>query len=355
LISYDIVEHGQPLQKAIRHTPEPGPGEVLMQITHAGVCHSDLHIWEGYFDLGGGKRSYVKDRGVKLPFTMGHEPLGVVAKLGAGVSGVTVGSKYLVYPWIGCGKCSACESGHDNYCVTAPRFIGAIKSGAYASHLLVPDSKYLIDVTGIDDGFAATLACSGVTAYSAIAKLPAVTDRDHVAVVGCGGLGLVCISLLRAKGVKNIVACDVDETKLAAARAQGATWTVNTRDADAAAKLAAAVSGSLVGAIDFVGRPETAQLAMGALRKGGRAILVGLHGGEISIPLPPIAQRAIGLVGSYVGTLGELRELVALVRTANLKPLPVQLRPSAEVNQILDDLKAGSVLGRVVMQMETAA
>ncbi|WP_317923777.1 alcohol dehydrogenase catalytic domain-containing protein, partial [Cupriavidus sp. TA19] len=216
MISYDIIEHGEPLQKVLRRTPEPGPGEILMRITHSGVCHSDVHIWDGYFDLGADKRSYVKDRGCVPPFTLGHEPLGIVQKVGEGVNDVSAGHTYLVYPWIGCGRCAVCESGQENFCVTAPQFIGAFRSGAYASHLLVPDAKYLVDVSGIDEGFAATLACSGLTAYSASAKLPALSTRDYVAVVGCGGLGLVCISILRAKGVRNIVACDIDDAKLAA-------------------------------------------------------------------------------------------------------------------------------------------
>src|SRR5881227_3429201 len=134
MISYQIIEHGRPLQKVLAETPKPQGSEVLMRVTRAGVCHSDLHIWEGYFDLGGDKR--------------------------------------LVYPWIGCGKCAVCKSGQDNYCVSGTRFLGVNRPGAYATHVLVPDAKYLIDTAGIDDAFASTLACSAITAYSGIAKLP---------------------------------------------------------------------------------------------------------------------------------------------------------------------------------------
>jgi D-arabinose 1-dehydrogenase-like Zn-dependent alcohol dehydrogenase len=348
MISYQIIEHGKPLQKVLAATPQPKGSEVLVRVTRSGVCHSDLHIWEGYFDLGGGKRFYVKERGCIPPFTLGHEPLGIVEALGPKAKGVKVGQKRLVHPWIGCGKCAVCKAGQDNYCVSGSRILGVNRAGAYATHVLVPDPKYLIDIGGIDESFAATLACSGLTAYSAAAKLPPLAKGDRVAVIGCGGVGLAGVSVLRARGLKNIVACDIDEAKLTTARRLGANETLNTRSADAAQKLA-----GIAGAIDFVGMPATAALGIAALRKGGRYVLVGLHGGELVHPLPPIAQRAIGIVGSYVGNLQELKEVVALAKKKKLKPLPVETRPATEANAALEDLKAGRVAGRVVLDFET--
>jgi D-arabinose 1-dehydrogenase-like Zn-dependent alcohol dehydrogenase len=214
----------------------------------------------------------------------------------------------------------------------------------------VPDAKYLVDASGIDEAFAATLACPGVTAYSASAKLPVMAPSDRVAVIGCGGVGMAGIAVLRAKGVKNIVACDIDDAKLATAAELGAKLTVNTKEADAAQKLA-----GLAGVIDFVGNPATAALGIAALRKGGRYVLVGLHGGELVHALPPIAQRAIGIVGSYVGNLQELKEVVALAKKGKLKPMPVETRPAQEVNGALEDLHAGRVVGRVVLDFERLA
>jgi D-arabinose 1-dehydrogenase-like Zn-dependent alcohol dehydrogenase len=349
MISYQIIEHGKPLQKIISDKPEPKGGEVLVRITRSGVCHSDLHIWDGYFDLGGGKRFYVKERGCIPPFTLGHEPFGIVEAVGKKVKGVKVGQKRLIYPWIGCGKCAVCKADNDNYCVSGSRFLGVNRPGAYATHVLVPDAKYLIDTAGIDDSFAATLACSAVTVYSAINKLPKLGPKDAVAVLGCGGLGLIAISVLRAKGVKNIIGCDIDDGKLAAAMKQGAKTAVNTRAADAAQKLA-----GVAAAIDLVGAPATASLGIGALRKGGRYVICGLFGGELTHPLPPIAQRAIGIVGSYVGNLQELREVVALAKKKKLKKMPLATRPASEINAILEDLKAARVLGRVVLDFEAA-
>jgi len=269
--------------------------------------------------------------------------------MGSRAKGVKVGQKKLVFPWIGCGKCAVCKAGQDNYCVSGSRIFGVNRAGAYSTHILVPDPKYLVDASGIDDAFAATLACSGVTAYSASSKLPALAAGDRVAVIGCGGVGLACVAVLRARGVKHIVACDIDPAKLATAQRLGAKETVDTRTPDSARKLQ-----GIAAAIDFVGMPATAALGIAGLRKGGRYILVGLHGGELVHPLPPIAQRAIGIVGSYVGNLQELKEVVALAKKKKLKPLPVETRPAAKANEALEDLKAGRVPGRIVLDFETA-
>ena len=347
MISYQIIEHGKPLQKVLADTPKPQGGEVLVRITRSGVCHSDLHIWEGYFDLGGGKRFYVKERGCVPPFTPGHEPLGIVEAVGPKAPKSLVGKKRLVHPWIGCGKCAICKAGNDNYCVSGRRIPGVTRPGAYATHVLVPDAKYLVDSSGIEDSFAATLACSGVTAYSAAAKLPTLAPADRVAVIGCGGVGMAGIAVLRAKGARNIVACDIDSEKLRMAIKLGARETVNTREPDAAQKLQ-----GIAGAIDFVGMPATAALGIGALRNGGRYVVVGLYGGELVHPLPPIAQRAIGIQGSYVGSLQELKAVVALAKKGKLKPMPVETRPAEQANQSLEDLKGGRVVGRVVLDFE---
>jgi D-arabinose 1-dehydrogenase-like Zn-dependent alcohol dehydrogenase len=354
VISYEVVEHGKPLQRVMKETPQPQGSEVLVRVTRSGVCHSDLHIWDGYFDLGGGRKFYVKDRGCVPPFTLGHEPFGVVEAVGPDAKWVAVGQKKLVYPWIGCGKCAMCAAEQDNYCL-AQRFLGVFRPGSYATHLLVPDPKYLIAADGIDESFAATLACSGLTVYSAIRKLAAPGPRDWVVVLGCGGLGLIALSTLRALGIERVIACDVDDGKFAAARALGAAATVNSRDAAAAAAQIQQISGGAVsGALDFVGMPATFNLGTAVLAKGGRYVLCGLFGGEVTVSLPPIAQRAIAIMGSYVGNLQEMREVVALAQSGKLAPTPVETRPATEVNRTLQELQAGRILGRVVLDLEQA-
>ncbi|MBU9475446.1 alcohol dehydrogenase [Burkholderia multivorans] len=358
MFSYDVIEHGKPLQVKLRETPVPKGREVLIRITHAGLCHSDIHLWEGYFDMGGGKKAMLSERGLRPPLTLGHEPLGTIVACGEDVIESAVGRKKLVFPWIGCGTCRACEIGRANLCVK-PRNIGIATPGAFASHLLVPDEKYLVDVDGLDDAFAATLACSGLTSYAAVARLPQPHAGDWVAVIGCGGVGMSAISILRARGVENVIACDVDEAKLAAARELGATKTLRSNHDEAGAELFASTEGRLAGAIDFVGMPGTFALANTALCKGGMYVIVGLHGGELSIPMPPIAQRSLAIVGSFVGTLADLKETVRLAKSGQLLSPPLCTRRANEINDAFDDLSSGRVLGRTVLDFsgleETAA
>jgi len=216
----------------------------------------------------------------------------------------------------------------------------------------VPHPKYLIDAGGIDDSFAATLACSAVTAYSAARKIPALGSRDWVAAIGCGGVGLAGISVLRARGVRNVIACDIDPAKLAAASKLGARKTLDTRAPDSVRQLQTLAGGSLACAIDFVGMPATAALGMSAVKKGGRYVICGLMGGELVYPLPNLVQRALTVVGSHVGNLRELKEVVALAKKGKLKPAPVETRPAGEASRALEDLKAGRVLGRIVLDFE---
>ena len=183
--------------------------------------------------------------------------------------------------------------GQDNYCVSGARYLGITRNGAYGTHVLVPHPRYLVDTGDLDPSFASTLSCSALTVFSAVAKLSAAGSKDWVAVVGCGGLGLVAFSILKAKGIENLIACDIDDAKLDAATRLGARKTLNTRDATASASLQTATDGNLAGTLDFVGMPSTAALALGALQKGGQYVLCGLYGGELRHPLPPIAQRAI--------------------------------------------------------------
>ena len=157
--SYDVTEWGKPLQMRVRETPAPKGREVLLKLTHCGVCHSDVHVRDGYFDMGGGRKLSLAERGLALPVTMGHEPLGTVAAIGDKVSGVKPGENYLVNPWIGCGACRLCLAGRDNLCQNM-RALGIGAPGGFATHLLVPDAKYLVDIQGLDPAKAAPLARS---------------------------------------------------------------------------------------------------------------------------------------------------------------------------------------------------
>lgn len=353
MLSYDVTEWGKPLQPATRETPRPTGTEVLLKLKYCGVCHSDVHIRDGYFDLGGGKRLHMSERGMQPPVTLGHEPFGTVIASGPDARGAIeapLGVDRLIFPWTGCGACVRCQEGSDNYCM-APNMIGIQRPGGYADHLLVPHPRYLIDADGVDPVWAATLSCSGLSTYSAVSKLETIPADEWVAVMGAGGLGLSAIGMLRALGHERIVSIDIDAAKLPLAEAAGAAAVLNSRDTKAAQRLKQLTGGALYGAVDFVGASETANLALSALRKGGKLILVGLFGGEIALSIAGTILRAITVQGSHVGSVAELKEVVALARDGKIKPIPIETRPLAEVSRTLDELKAGSVIGRVVAQV----
>lgn len=350
MLSYDVIEWGKPLQPREHATPTPAGTEVLLKLKLCGVCHSDVHIRDGYFDMGGGKRFNMGDRGMKPPITLGHEPFGTVIAAGPDARDVPLGEDRLVCPWIGCGNCARCAEGQDNHCMS-PRWAGVQAPGGYADHLLIPHPRYLVDSSGIDPAWAATLACSGLTTYSAVSALKPIPPDEWVAVLGAGGLGLMAIGMLRAIGHERIVSVDIDPAKFAAAKQEGAAATLNASEPDAAKNLQKIAGGLLFGAVDLVNNTATATLALSGIRKGGRVILVGLYGGEIPMSLVSVVQRALTIRGSSVGTVAELKQVIELARNGKLRQIPIEKRPLSEVSRTLDELKAGKIIGRVVAEI----
>ena len=346
--SYDVCECGAPLRLMQRPTPKPAGTEILLKVIAAGVCHSDLHIWDGYYDLGGGKRLQLSDRGVKLPLTMGHENVGEVVAVGPDAVGVKIGDRRLVHPWLGCGECAVCRRGDEQLCRT-PFSIGVFRSGGYADHLLVPHPRYLFDIGGIAPEKAAPLACSGITTYGALKKVGPLLQEEPVVIIGAGGLGLMCLALHREMGGKAAIVVDIDPVKREAARRAGAQAVIDGNAADAAKEIIEATKGGAWAVIDLVGASRTVQLGVDSLVKGGKVIVVGLFGGDITVPTPSLPLRAMTIQGSYVGSLTEMAELLDLVRRKGAPDLPVATRPLAAVNDALNDLKAGKVIGRVVL------
>jgi alcohol dehydrogenase, propanol-preferring len=350
--AWAIVENEAPLQEIELPTPEPQDTEVLLETTHCGVCHSDIHIWEGRYDLGGGKVMNLKDRGVTLPLAMGHEIVGRVVKLGPDAIGVKPGDIRIVYPWVGCGTCAACLAEEDNMCAT-PRSIGVFQHGGYGTHVLAPHPRHLVDPGTLDPAFAALLACSGITVYSAIGKVMPLPPDEPVVLVGAGGLGLQAIAVLRALGHRAIVSVDISAEKRAAAERAGASRTVDGGAPDARKALIAACGGQPGVIIDLVNGTATARLAFDVLRKGGRLVQVVLFGGELRVPLPMMPLRALTIQGSYVGNPKELRELVALAQGGGLEAVPVATVPQSQAYEALMRLRDGGVTGRLVLRAET--
>jgi alcohol dehydrogenase, propanol-preferring len=349
--AWAVVENGAPLRELEFPTPDPQGTQVLVEVTHCGVCHSDLHIWEGYYELGGGKRLSLADRGVVLPLAMGHEVVGRVVKLGPDAKGVSIGDLRIVYPWVGCGTCDRCLGEEDNMCLT-PRSIGVYQNGGYGTHVLAPHPRHLIDLGSLDPAVAATYACSGITVYSAIKKVMPLHSDEPLVIVGAGGLGLNAIAILRALGHRNIVAIDVSAEKRTAALAAGATKAVDASNGGVTQRIMEACGGPVRAAIDLVSSSVSARFAFDALRKGGKLVQVGLFGGELSLPLPIMAIRALTVQGSYVGSPSELRELVQLAQRGSLSPLPITIVPQSQANDALMRLRSGLVTGRVVLRAE---
>ena len=346
--SYDVCECGAPLRLMERPTPKPAGTEILLKVIAAGVCHSDLHIWDGYYDLGGGKRLKLSDRGVKLPLTMGHENVGEVVAVGPDAVGVKIGDRRLVHPWLGCGECAVCRRGDEQLCRTASS-IGVFRSGGYADHLLVPHPRYLFDIGGIAPEKAAPLACSGITTYGALKKVGPLLQEEPVVIIGAGGLGLMCLALHRAMGGKGAIVVDIDPVKREAARKAGAQAVIDGNAPDAAKQIIEATKGGAWAVIDLVGASRTVQLGVDSIIKGGKVIVVGLFGGDITVPTPSFPLRAMTIQGSYVGSLPEMAELLDLVRRKGAPDLPISTRPLAAVNEALNELKAGKVVGRLVL------
>jgi D-arabinose 1-dehydrogenase-like Zn-dependent alcohol dehydrogenase len=344
MISYQTAAPGAPLQPVESSTPVPQGSEVLVKMVACGVCHSDIHLHDGEFNLGNDKKLEVGRPGAVL----GHEIFGEVVALGPQAQGVKVGDRRVVFPWIGCGECPSCRRGEEHLC-TPGRGLGTVMPGGFADHVMVPHPRYLFDKGDVSDSLASTYACSGLTAYSALKKVGALTEGDEVVLIGAGGVGMMALQIALAQGIQPIVV-DIDESKLAAAKELGAKAVFNSGDKASIKAIKQLSNGGAYVAIDFVGAEASVNFGLGCLRKGGKIIIVGLYGGALNIPLPFIPMNARIIQGTFVGSLQEMGELMELVRAGKIAPIRIEERPLDQVSQALADLKAGKVQGRVVLR-----
>lgn len=345
----ELAAFGAPLVRRESTLPDPTGTEVIVRVTRCGMCHTDLHLRHGYYELGGGRRWQFADRGLAPPITFGHEIHGEIVAVGP--RGEGLGRRGVVFPWIGCGACALCRRGEEHMCAQS-RFLGLRHPGGYADHLLLPHGRYVLESDPVAPEQAATLACAGLTAYSALKKVEGSVP-GWLGIIGAGGIGLAAISLARTLGHSTIVAFEPNAERRAAALGCGAMHAIDPRDAAAVRALPALLGGAAGAMVDFVGRPETFTLGTDGLQRGGRYVIVGLFGGEATVPLPMLALRAISIAGSAVGSFAEMQEVVALARRGVLPPLPVTVRPIAEADAALDALEAGRVVGRVVLSHES--
>jgi D-arabinose 1-dehydrogenase-like Zn-dependent alcohol dehydrogenase len=339
-----MTAFGAPLTPMDLDAKKPGPGEALVRVTRAGLCHSDLHIHDGYFDFGELKQPVA----IEMPAVLGHEIEGEVAELGEGVNAPAVGTRVAVYPWLGCNQCDTCKGGDQQLCIALPRrALGVAQWGGMAEFVHVPFADALIPIGELAPGLGALAMCSGLTAYSALKKIAATPTDQPVLLIGMGGVGLQAMALAKNVLPNKIIAADIDPAKREAALRYGAVDAIEPTPA--AWKAVAAQHGGAGAAIDFVGAPATFGFGTAALRRGGKYIIVGLFGGATTLPLASLPLRPISIIGSYVGRLDEARELITLLRQGAAPAPPMQERPLDQANSAIDDLRAGKVLGRVVL------
>jgi propanol-preferring alcohol dehydrogenase len=349
-----IVKPKEPLQIQELDTPKPKGSQVLVRIESSGVCHSDIHLWEGGYEGAGGQLLKVTERGVKFPITPGHEIAGIIDSMGEEVKDkFNKDDKVIVYPWIGEGLCPACRTGNENLC-DKPQSLGIYSNGGYADHVLVPSFRYLVkidDRLGVDE--AATLSCSALTAYTAV-KNAALRPADNLVIVGAGGVGLMGIQLAKEISGARVIVVDIDDDKLKVAKDNGADETVNSKKegAEGAAKMIKDLTDNL-GAdsvIDFVNATKTVESDMQFLRRRAKLVLVGLFGGELKLGLVTMPTRAYKLIGSYTGNLADMVELVSLAKRGVIKPVISERFKLEQATEALSKLKDGKITGRGIIK-----
>jgi D-arabinose 1-dehydrogenase-like Zn-dependent alcohol dehydrogenase len=343
--AFQVVENGKPLVEVELETPTPTGQEILLNTISCGVCHSDIHIHDGYFDLGGGAKLPTP---LMEPLTMGHEIFGEVIAVGEKVSNIKVGEKYVAYPWIGCGDCELCNVDKTQYCMNNTN-IGVNVGGGYGDHVLVPGEQYLFDAGDTPDNLAGSYACRGLTAFSALKKAEPFPQDNSLVIISAGGLGLLALKIAIAKYGINPIVIDIDDDKLKVAKELGASAVINSSSDGAAGKIFELTGGGAKSIVDFVGAEATANLGYQCLTRGGTLVVVGLFGGQIKVALPVHVLTEKKLIGSYVGSLGEMKELMALVADGKIEPVEVESRNAAEANRTLKEMKEGKLLGLVAL------
>ena len=344
--SYQFKAYGEPLEVVEARNPQPTGTEVLLRIHACGVCHSDVHLWQGFFDMGGGRKldvTAVRD----LPFTLGHEIVGEVVAAGPEATGAASGDRRVVFPWIGCGACDVCAADREHLC-NQPRALGTHVDGGFADHVLVPDPRYLFDYGDVAPELACTYACSGLTAYSALLKVrPWV--QDQLVIIGAGGVGFAGIQFAKHLFDAELIVVEVDPIKLAAVSEAGAAHVVDAREEDAGRQLKQLTRGGCASVIDFVGSQASATLGFRSVAKSGVLVMVGLLGGSLDVPLPLLVLKDLTIQGSDLGSLAEMGALMELVRAGGVDAIPLEPRPLDMAEASLRDLDAGGVLGRIVL------
>ncbi len=340
MLAARLHDYGRPLVLDEVPTPRPAHGQVLVHVAAAGFCHSDLHVIDGEIRVL-----------PRLPITLGHENAGHVAAVGAGVTSVREGDAVAVYGGWGCGRCSACVTGHEQLC-ESPRWVGLSEyDGGYAQYLLVPAERYLVPLHRLSPREAAPLTNAALTPYRAIRKaLPCLQPDGPALVIGVGGLGQYGIKLLRILSGCPILAVDVSAEKREAAVALGASQALDGNDPELVDRIVGMTGGRGVAAsFDFVGSDTTLATAIAATRTLGKVTQLGLAGGTARLRPLENSRFEVTFEATLWGTIQELREVIALAEGGRLSPIPTETAPLDRINDVYARLKGGQVAGRVVV------
>jgi len=344
-----IIQPNESLQIQHLETPKPKGSQVLVKVNSSGVCHSDIHLWQGGYEGPNGQFLKTTDRGVTYPLTPGHEIAGTIESMGDEAEGFSKNQKVIVFPWIGEGLCPACRIGQENLC-DKPRSLGIYTDGGYAEYVLIPSYKYLVKLDeDMDVDASATLSCSALTAYGAV-RNAVLNPYDNLVVVGAGGLGLMAIQLAKSITGAKIIAMDLDDNKLDVAKKNGADNTINSKKEDpikGVMELTDKMGADAI--IDFVNASKTVETDMQLLRRRGKLVLVGLFGGELKLSLVSMPTRAYKIIGSYTGSISEMVELVSLAKRGVIKPVVSGKFKLNQATEALTMLKDGKIIGRGVI------
>jgi propanol-preferring alcohol dehydrogenase len=331
-----VRDFGKPLSLEDVPKPDPGPGEVLVRIETSGLCHTDIHAAHGDWPV---KPS--------PPFIPGHEGVGIVERLGPGVTEAALGDR-VALPWLGyaCGACEYCTTGWETLCEKQQN-TGYSLDGGYAEYATAA-AKYVAKVPdGVDPLDAAPLTCAGVTTYKAV-KVSGARPASLVAVFGIGGLGHLAVQYAKVFGA-SVVAVDIVEEKLELARELGADYTVNAKEEDpveAIKKL-----GGADAAISVAVAPKAFEQAYGSLRRGGKLVFVALPAdNHVELPIFETVLNGITIIGSIVGTRSDLAEVFRLHSLGRTRVVR-ETRRLDEVNECFEEVEKGEVQARLVFDL----
>jgi propanol-preferring alcohol dehydrogenase len=332
-----VVEaFGKPLVLKEVDIPTPGAGQILVKTEACGVCHTDLHAANGDWPLK-----------PTLPFIPGHEGIGIVTAIGAGVTAVKEGDRVGV-PWLysACGHCEYCLAAREPVCAEA-QFGGYTKNGGFAEYILA-DPSYVAHIPAhLAARDAAPLICAGITSYKGIKETQA-RPGEWVVTSGVGGLGHLGIQYAKAMGL-HVCAVDIDDGKLAHAKRLGADVMVNARDEDPIAAVKKATGGGAHGVLITAPSLGAFKQGVGMTRKHGTCVLVGLPPGEFPTPLFDVVANCITIKGSFVGSRRDMAETLAFAAEGKVKA-DIELQPLSAINDVFHRLAHGDVPSRVVLE-----